>query len=231
MTMVTIKAADGGSFQAYLAKPKSAKGGAVVVIQEIFGINEAMRAISDAIADMGFFAICPDLFWRIEPGVNITDKTDAEWAKAFDLFKKFDQDKGIEDLKATAAHARTLPGCNGKVGSMGYCLGGRLAYLMAARAETDCNVSFYGVGIDGLLGEAGAIKRPLLMHIAALDKYVPPEAQEKIRVGLLGNPLVRVHTYPGVDHAFARVNGIHWDGRAAAIANGRTAEFLGNYLD
>jgi len=231
MTMVTIKAADGGSFQAYLAKPKSAKGGAVVVIQEIFGINEAMRAISDAIADMGFFAICPDLFWRIEPGVNITDKTDAEWAKAFDLFKKFDQDKGIEDLKATAAHARTLPGCNGKVGSMGYCLGGRLAYLMAARADTDCNVSFYGVGIDGLLGEAGAIKRPLLMHIAALDKFVPPEAQEKIRVGLLGNPLVRVHTYPGVDHAFARANGIHWDGRAAAIANGRTAEFLGLYLD
>jgi len=231
MTMVTIKAADGGSFQAYLARPKAAKGGAVLVIQEIFGINAAMRAISDAIADMGFFAICPDLFWRIEPGVNITDKTDAEWAKAFDLFKKFDQDKGIEDLKATAAHARALPGCNGKVGSMGYCLGGRLAYLMAARSDTDCNVSFYGVGIDGLLGESGAIKRPLLMHIAALDKYVPPEAQEKIRVGLLGNPLVRVHTYPGVDHAFARVNGIHWDGRVAAIANGRTAEFLGLYLD
>lgn len=231
MSMVTIKAADGGSFQAYLATPKSARGGAVLVIQEIFGINAAMRAISDAIADMGFFAICPDLFWRIEPGVDITDKTDAEWAKAFDLFKKFDQDKGIEDLKATAAHARTLPGCNGKVGAMGYCLGGRLAYLMAARSDTDCNVSYYGVGIDGLLGESGAIKRPLLMHIAALDKYVPPEAQEKVRVGLLGNPLVRVHTYPGVDHAFARVNGIHWDGRAAAIANGRTAEFLGNYLD
>jgi len=231
MSMVTIKAADGGTFQAYLAKPKSGRGGVVVVIQEIFGINAAMRAISDWIADLGFFAICPDLFWRIEPGIDITDKTDAEWAKAFDLFKKFDQDKGIEDLRATLAHARGLPGCNGKAGSMGFCLGGRLAYMMATRSDSDCNVSYYGVGIDGLLGEAGSIRRPLLMHIAALDKFVPTEAQEKVRVGLLGNPLASVHTYPGVDHAFARVDGVHWDGRAAAIANGRTAEFLGLYLD
>ena len=120
MASITIQATDGsGSFSAYLVEPKTKPAGVVVLIQEIFGVNQAMRDTAAWVADMRFIAVCPDLFWRIEPGIDITDKSDAEWKKAFELFGKFDQPKGIEDLKATVAAARKLPGANGKVGTMG----------------------------------------------------------------------------------------------------------------
>lgn len=226
-----IRASDGtGEFMAYVARPKGTPAGAVVMIQEIFGVNAAMRALSDWVADMGFIAVCPDLFWRQEPGVQLTDGSEEEWKRAFALMNGFDQAKGIEDLKATLAHARGMEGCNGRVGTMGFCLGGRLAFMMAARSDADCNVSYYGVGIDGLLDEAKDISKPLLMHIAEKDRFVPPEAQAKILEGLKGHSQVAAHVYPGVDHAFARMGGHSWDGRAATIANGRTAEFLAKHL-
>ena len=156
MASITIQATDGsGSFSAYLVEPKTKPAGVVVLIQEIFGVNQAMRDTAAWVADMRFIAVCPDLFWRIEPGIDITDKSDAEWKKAFELFGKFDQPKGIEDLKATVAAARKLPGANGKVGTMGYCLGGRLAFMMAEQSDADVNISYYGVGLDNLLGDLG----------------------------------------------------------------------------
>ncbi|MCK6449961.1 MAG: dienelactone hydrolase family protein [Alphaproteobacteria bacterium] len=226
MPDVKIAARDDGSFSAYLAKPRSGKGPGVLVIQEIFGVNAVMREITDDMAKQGYVAVCPDLFWRQQPGIQITDKTEAEWQLAFKLFNGFDVDKGIEDLKATLDHLRKTEGCTGKAATMGFCLGGKLAYLMATRSSADCNVSFYGVGIEGLLGEATKITKPLLMHIAAQDKFVPPEAQQKIKDGLAGNKHVMMHTYPGVDHAFARVGGEHWNAPAANLANQRTAEFF-----
>jgi carboxymethylenebutenolidase len=231
MPEITIPASDGsGSFSAYVATPKGVPAGVVVMIQEIFGVNHAMRALSDWVADMGFIAISPDLFWRLEPGVQLTDGSKEEWDRAFALMNAFDQPKGIEDLKATVEVARTLPGGNGKVGTMGFCLGGRLAFMMATQSDADVNISYYGVGLDGLLGEAGAIKAPLLVHIAERDQFVPAEAREKIVAGLAGQADVAVHVYPGVDHAFARMGGHSWDGRAATIANGRTAELLARVL-
>jgi carboxymethylenebutenolidase len=182
------------------------------------------------VADMGFIAISPDLFWRLEPGVQLTDGSKEEWDRAFALMNAFDQAKGIEDLKATVELARTLPGGNGKVGTMGFCLGGRLAFMMATQSDADVNISYYGVGLEGLLGEADAIKAPLLVHIAERDRFVPAEAREKIVAGLAGQADVAVHVYPGVDHAFARMGGHSWDGRAATIANGRTAELLARVL-
>ncbi len=231
MAEITISASDGsGTFFAYVARPKSAPAGAVVVIQEIFGVNAGMRAITDALADWGFVALCPDLFWRLEPRVDLTDRTQAEWDKAFALFKAFDQDKGVADLKATLAAARTLPEANGRVATMGFCLGGRLAALMALQSDADANVSYYGVGLEGLAGELRSVSRPLLMHIAENDRFVPKEAQGTVLAAVLPNPMVEAYVYPGVDHAFARVGGQHWDGRAAAIANGRTAAFLARWL-
>src|SRR6202043_1232466 len=109
----------------------------------IFGVNAVMRGLCDDLAAQGFIAVIPDLFWRIEPGIDITDKTDAEWKRAFELFQTFDQAKGIEDLKAPAAASRKLPGANGKVATMGYCLGGRLAFMMAAQSDADANISYY----------------------------------------------------------------------------------------
>jgi carboxymethylenebutenolidase len=231
MANVTVTATDGaGTFDAYLVEPATKPAGAVVIIQEIFGVNDALRATAEHVAALGFFAIAPDLFWRLEPGVNITDKTDAEWQKAFALMNAFDQAKGVEDLKATLALARTLPGSNGHAGTMGFCLGGRLAFMMATRSDSDVNISYYGVGIDGLLGELPNVKSRLLLHIAALDKFVPPEAQEKITAATHGNALIETYVYPGADHAFARVNGVHFHALSAAIANGRSASALAEAL-
>ena len=230
MTDVTIRAADGGSFSAYLATPKSGKGPGILLIQEIFGVNKVMRDLANGFAAQGYTVMCPDLFWRQEPGIQITDKSEAEWKRAFELFQGFNVDKGVEDLKATLAALRKHPACSGKVGSVGYCLGGKLAYLMATRSDADCNVGYYGVGIQDSLNEAKNIKKPLLLDIAEKDQFVPPPAQTKIKEGLGANKLVTMYTYPGADHAFARVGGQHYDKKAADLANQRTAEFFKTHL-
>ncbi len=227
MASITIKATDGsGSFSVYLLEPKARPAGVVVLIQEIFGVNQAMRDTAAWVADLGFIAVCPDLFWRIEPGIDITDKTEAEWKRAFELFQAFDQMKGIEDLKATVAAARHLPGANGRVGTMGYCLGGRLAFMMAEQSDADVNISYYGVGLDDLLGDMGKVTKPLLVHIADQDEFFPAEGRAKVVSATKGHPHIASHIYPNANHAFARVNGVHWDRRSAAIANGRSAEAL-----
>ncbi|WP_454018210.1 dienelactone hydrolase family protein [Azospirillum sp. Marseille-Q6669] len=231
MTDISIPAGDGGSFSAYVAKP--AGGGpapGLVVIQEIFGVNQVMRDLCDGFAAQGWLVVCPDLFWRQEPGVQITDKTQEEWNRAFALMNGMDQDKAVDDLKATLAWLRRNTDCTGKAGSVGYCLGGRLAFMMAARSDPDANVSYYGVGLDGLTGEAASIAKPLLMHIAEKDQFVPAEARDKVLAAVKDNPNVTAHVYPGVDHAFARAGGAHFDAQAAELANGRTAAFFKQHL-
>lgn len=231
MTKITLKAADGsGEFAAHVYEPAGKPAGAVVVIQEIFGVNDALRATCQEVADMGFIAIAPDLFWRQEPDVDLTDKSEGEWKKAFALMNGFDQDKGVEDLKVTLAAARKFPGSTGKAGTIGFCLGGRLAVMMATRSDADVNVSYYGVGLDGLVPEFGHIKAPLLVHIAEQDEFATAEITAKVIEGAEHQPLIDAHIYPAVHHAFARVKGVHYDARAATIANGRTAEILAEIL-
>jgi carboxymethylenebutenolidase len=228
---IEIKAADGsGTFKAYTVTPSTKPTGAVVVIQEIFGVNDALRATCQEIAEMGYIAVAPDLFWRQEPGVDLTDKSEAEWTKAFALMNGFDQDKGVEDLKTTLAIARALPGCNGRVATVGFCLGGRLAVMMATRSDADLNISYYGVMLDKLVPEFGAIKAPLLMHMAEEDEFANEEVREAVLDGAEDHELIECYVYPAVQHAFARVNGVHYDRRAATIANGRTAEALADIL-
>jgi len=226
MPHVTVTAKDGGSFKAYVAMPARTPAPGLVVIQEIFGVNRVMRDLTDTYAAAGYVAICPDIFWRIEPGVDITDQSEAEWQKAFDLFGKFDVDHGVQDLIATLDHVRGMPECTGKAGSVGYCLGGKLAYLMATRSTADANVSFYGVGLDELIGEAGRIAKPFMAHVAEKDAFVPPAAQAAFVPVLQAHPQSTVHVYAGQDHAFARVGGKHYDKASADLANRRTAEFL-----
>ncbi|NQW11900.1 MAG: dienelactone hydrolase family protein [Alphaproteobacteria bacterium] len=231
MSNVTITTKDGGQFQAYVAKPATLPAPGLVVIQEIFGVNHVMRDLTDGFAAQGYLAICPDIFWRIEPGVDITDKTEAEWQKAFDLFGKFDVDRGVQDLIATLGHLREMDGCTGKAGSVGYCLGGKLAYLMAARSGADANISYYGVGLDELVGEADRITQPYLSHVAEKDAFVPPEAQATFIPVLEANPHATVHVYKGQDNAFARTGGAHYDKEAATLADGRTRNFLKAHLN
>ncbi len=226
---ITINGPD-GAFSGYLSTPSAGSGPGVVVIQEIFGVNAVMRGVADGLAARGYLALCPDLFWRIQPGVQLTDKTKAEWDQAFALMNKFDADAGVKDIQAAITQLRGTQGCTGKVGAVGYCLGGLLAYLAAARTDSDASVGYYGVNIQTRLAEAGAIKKPLLLHIAAKDQFVPPDAQKQIVDGLKSNPLVTIHVYPEMDHAFAREGGEHYDKACADLANGRTSTFFRQHL-
>ncbi|MSP67541.1 MAG: dienelactone hydrolase family protein [Alphaproteobacteria bacterium] len=227
---ITVRATGGGTFKAYVAEPDQTPAPGILVLQEIFGVNHVMRALVDGFAASGYIAACPDLFWRQEPGIQITDRTEAEWARAFELYKGFDEAKGIEDAKATLRVLRTRKSCTARIGAVGYCLGGKLAYLMATRSDVDASVGYYGVGIENALAEATAIAKPLLLHIAGADQFVPPAAQEQVTAALAGNPLVTLHTYQGRDHAFARVGGQHYHQAAAELANRRTADFFAQHL-
>ncbi|HVZ99498.1 MAG TPA: dienelactone hydrolase family protein [Caulobacterales bacterium] len=220
---VEVKGPD-GAFKAYLARPTAPAKAAVVLIQEIFGVNHVMRHKADWLAGEGFLALCPDLFWRLEPGVDITDKTEAEWSKAFDLMKRFDQEAGLRDIQATITHARSLGAA--KVGDVGYCLGGRMAYLTACHTDADASVGYYGVGIENKLDDARGLKKPLMLHIADKDGFSSKEAIAQIDAGLGSNPLVTMHHYAEQDHAFSREGGKNYDATAAAVANARTLAFF-----
>ena len=198
MSTIQITATDGtGTFAAYHAPATGthANGdvGAVVLIQEIFGVSASLRQIADEVASLGYHVIVPDLFWRQEPGIDLSDKTKEEWDKAFALLNGFDQDKGIEDLKATLALARTLPGTTGKVATMGYCLGGRLAFMMATRSDADLNISYYGVGLDGLIPELGHITKPLLVHIAENDTFFGADARTTLLEATKSHAHIETH--------------------------------------
>lgn len=223
--MISIPRA-GASFGAYVARPAVAKAPALIVIQEIFGVNQVMRDLTDEFASLGFLAVCPDLFWRIEPGVDITDKSEAEWKRAFELFNAFDVDKGVKDIGATIAHIRSDPGCTGAVGSVGFCLGGLLAFLTATRTDIDAAVGYYGVGIDQRIREADALVTPLMLHIPEEDGFVAKPAQAIIIEALRNRSIAEIFTYPGRDHAFARPGGEHYDAADAARAMSRTLTFL-----
>ncbi len=220
----------GGSFTGYLAKPASGKGPGVIVIQEIFGVNANIRSIADDYARQGFFALAPDLYWRVEPNVQLTDQTKGEWDKAFALMKAFDLDQGVNDIQSAIDLLRGMPGVTGKVGAVGFCLGGRLAYFTAARTNVDAAVSYYGVGINNNLDEAKTIKVPLMLHVPTADGFVPPDAQAAMKAGLAPYPNVTFHEYDGRDHAFARVGGEHYDKAAADLANSRTSAFFKTHL-
>ena len=228
--MIKIETED-GAFAAYRAEPANQdRRPAVIVLQEIFGVNAVMRGVCDDLAAKGFLAVCPDLFWRLEAGVDITDRTEAEWKKAFDLMQRFDPATGVIDIQRTIDHVRGDRRCNGHVGAVGYCLGGLLAYLTACRTDAEASVGYYGVNIASFLDEAKAIRGELMLHIAGQDEYVDPDAQSAMHVALDQLANVTLHDYPAQDHAFARIGGQHYDEAAASTANARTLQFLSAHL-
>lgn len=224
---ITIGSYDGGEFSGYLAIPASGRGPGIVVLQEIFGVNANMRRVCEWFAEHGFVALCPDLFWRIEPGVELGEE---DRDKAMELYGKLDAQLAVDDAGAALDALRGHPACNGRAGAVGYCLGGRLAFLVACTHGPDAAISYYGVGIEQSLRAADYLASPLLLHIAGLDKYSPPPAVEEIRKALSNRPGVEIHLYPNSDHAFARPNGAHYDPAAAELANLRTLEFLMRHL-
>lgn len=227
---VTIETLDhAGTFSAYVARPAGDPRAAIVVIQEIFGVNAGIRRKCDKLAEDGYLAVAPDLFWRLEPGIELDPDVEPEFQRALELMGKFNQDAGIRDIEATIKWARNTT--NGKkVGAVGYCLGGRLAYMTAARTDSDASVGYYAVGIDGLLGEKHAISNPLMLHIPTEDGFVDKETQKKMHEGLDDHPKVTLHDYEGMDHGFATEFGKRRNEACAEKADQRTSAFFAEHL-
>ena len=222
-------AGDGG-FGAYLAEPEGPPKGAIVVIQEIFGVNEGIRRKCDHMASLGYVGVAPDLFWRLEPNVELDPDEPEEFKQALGLMQRLDQDKAIADIEATIRDARARLPDGGKVGCVGYCLGGRLAFMTAARTDVDASVGYYGVGLEGLMGEKHAIAHPVLLHIAGADHFVTSDKQKLIHEGLDDHPKVTIHDYPGEDHGFAAEMGKRRSENAARLADSRTEAFFAEHI-
>ena len=216
-------------FKAYVARPADEPKAAIVVIQEIFGVNAGIRRKCDKLAEAGYLAVSPDLFWPLERGVELDPDVEPEFQRALELMGKFDQDEGIRDIEATIKWARDQIG-GGKVGAVGYCLGGRLAYMTAARTDSDATVGYYAVGVDELLREKEAIANPLMLHIPTEDGFVDKETQKAMHEGLDPHPKVTLHDYEGMDHGFATEFGKRRDEKNAELADKRTAEFFAEHL-
>ncbi|QOT76205.1 dienelactone hydrolase family protein [Cupriavidus basilensis] len=222
---IQIHAAD-GTFNAYLATPASGKGPGIVLCQEIFGVNATMRAVADYYAEEGYTVLVPDLFWRIAPGIELGDRGE-DFQRALGLYQRFDEALGVKDVGAVLDALRARPECVGQTGVLGFCLGGKLAYLAACRLDgVACAVAYYGVGIEHALGEAANIQGRLVLHVAERDGFCPPEAQAKIRAALGGKDGIELYVYPGVDHAFARTGGEHFDRPSALMAHQRSIAAL-----
>jgi len=227
---VSISTLDGtGRFDCYAARPAGTPRAAVVVIQEIFGVNAGIRRKCDKLAAEGYLALAPDLFWRIEPNVELDPDIPEQFNKALGLMGQFDQDQGVGDIEATIKYARSSEGC-AKVGAVGYCLGGRLAFMTAARTDADASVGYYAVGIDNLLREKHGIARPLMLHIPTGDHFVGPEIQKAMHEGLDDHPRVTLCDYPGLDHGFATEIGARRNDEGAELADKRTAQFFAEHL-
>ncbi|MCF8472067.1 MAG: dienelactone hydrolase family protein [Sphingomonadaceae bacterium] len=220
-------------FPAYLAAPSGQARAAIIVIPEIFGVNAGIRQKCDLFAAAGYLAVAPDIFWRFAPGVELNPDIEAELQEAFGYFGQYDADDGVRDIEAVIHAIRSGLSNQApveKVGTVGYCLGGRLAYMAAARTDISASVGYYGVMIDQMLDESHAIANPLMLHIPTADHFVGPEAQAAIHAGLGNHPKVTLHDYDGLDHGFAAEMGNRRDEKGAEMADGRTAAFFAEHL-
>jgi carboxymethylenebutenolidase len=228
---ITIEGRD-GAFGAYIARSKTSPAPAVVVLQELFGVNADIRKTCDELAEQGFLAVAPDLFWRQEPGVDLSNVTsEADWQHGLRLYAAYDRDAGAKDVKDTVDAVRNLLECNGKVAVLGYCLGALMVFLTAVRCQgVDTGVAYHGGDTDKYLGEVDGLNAPLLMHLAEEDEFISKAAQAQIKAALAKKPNTTVYSYPSQNHAFSRHNGAHYNAAAAALAHERTYAFLNRQL-
>ncbi len=228
--MRSIDTLDGkNGFNCYVAEPEGTPKAAIVVIQEIFGVNAGIRRKADKLAEQGYLALAPDLFWQLGRGIELDPDIEGEMNDALDLMQRFDQDAGVRDIEATIKYARSEFDVS-KVGAVGYCLGGRLAYMTAARTDSDASVGYYAVGLDNLLGEKDAIANPLMLHIPTEDGFVDKTTQEAMHQGLDDHSKVTLYDYPGMDHGFATEFGKRRNEAEATRADKRTIDFFADHL-
>ncbi len=227
---ITIEGHD-GSFSAYIARPNASPTAAAVVLQELFGVNADIRQHCDELAEQGYLAVAPDLYWRQEPGVDLSVRSKEDWDHGLRLNQGYDRDAGARDIKDTVDTVARLQGCNGHVALLGYCIGGLMTFLTAARFNgITAAVAFHGGDTEKYLDEVPGLDASLLMHLAGEDEFMPRAAQDAIKKAFTGKSNATIYTYPGQRHAFTRHNGEHYDADAATLANGRTSEFLHQQL-
>jgi carboxymethylenebutenolidase len=222
---ITIQGRD-GAFGAYVARPRALAAPSVVVLQELFGVNADIRKTCDELAEQGFIAVAPDLFWRQEPGVDLSVTSEADWQHGLRLYQAYDRDAGVRDINDTLDTVAKLPECTGKIAVQGYCLGALMTFLTAVRCHVDAAVAYHGADTEKYLGEVDNLRAPLLMHLGEEDEFITKAAQAQIKTALARKPNATVYSYPGQRHAFARHNGMHYDAAAATLTNGRTRDFL-----
>jgi carboxymethylenebutenolidase len=217
-----------GLIPAYVAHPAPPSGHAIIVVPEIFGVNTGIRSKCDQWAAKGYLAIAPDIFWRFAPGVELNPDVEAEFQQALGYFGQYDANDGVKDIEAVIRWARSEGAA--KVGLVGFCLGGRLAYMAASRTDIDASVGYYGVMIDTMLNESHGIANPLMLHIPTADHFVGPAAQASIHAALDPHPRVTLHDYAGLDHGFAAETGKRRDESGAQLADSRTEAFFAEHL-
>jgi len=219
-----------GTLKAYLARASDPAAPGVVVLHDMLGMNADMREVCDELAAQGFHALCPDLYWRLEPGAHFCESDPAQRQAALALSRAFDVDQGVNDLQHVIDWLRQLDGQMRLVGCVGYCLGGLLSYRVAACCRSDAAVVYYGAGIERHLDEVGTLACPLLIHLAALDEYILPPTQAALAQALLPVAGVDLRIYPQTHHGFARRGGRHYDQEAAGLADQRSLAFLRHHL-
>lgn len=225
---IQIKTETGKQFSAYLVAPSSGKGPGIVLCQEIFGVNAAMREKANFLAEEGYTVLVPDLFWRSAPNIEL-GYTPEDFQKAYALYQQYDENLGVEDIQDSLAYLQTRPECDTStgLGVVGYCLGGKLAYLAACRLpEVACAVGYYGVGLESVLDELANLKGRLVLHIAELDQFTPPDARQAILQAASQYSNVKAYVYEDVDHAFARPKSEHYHKPSARFAHERTVTAL-----
>jgi len=222
-------ASPNGSFQAYLAVPHIGKGPGIILLQEIFGVNEHIRAVADQYAADGYVVLVPDLFWREGAHIELGYE-EAGWKRALELMQATDNEHALEDITATVAALRARPEVEGKIASIGYCFGGRLSYRTAAAGLVDAAIAYYGGGIQNQLSLADQIKVPLLMHFGGQDSHIPPEAVQQIAQCFEDREEVEIHIYPGAEHGFNCTHRSSYHQRAATQAHGNSLIFLSENL-
>lgn len=228
-TLATPALAD-GRFPLHVERPAVPTAPAIVVLHEVFGVNDDLRATCRELAQRGYIAICPDLFWRVAPGFSLSAWTEADLPRVQQLYRAFDREEAARDAAAVLAFARRMEGGNGKVGLMGFCMGGLMTFLTTARHGADASVAYYPGEAELYLDEASAVHTPMMIHLAEEDEFIAKGAQRALAQAFAGNPHFALHAYPGCRHAFARHNGDHFDPAAAALANGRTWRFFDERL-
>lgn len=226
---ISVKNTRNEQFDAYLSLPPTGRGPGLVVLQEIFGVNEHIRAVADQYAADGYCVIAPDIFWR--EGRKIELGYDSQgFERGLGLLGKLNIDQTAIDLHATVAAVKQQSACTGKVGSLGFCMGGLLSFIAAAEAGVDTAVCYYGGGIHQHLDRAKKIRCPVLFHFAGQDAYIPQKAVAAVRKSLGGRKNVRVIVHAGVDHGFNCWRRPAWNQVTAARARGQSLVHLSESL-